>query len=109
MKIYQREFPVEKMCGLLGVSSSAYFTWENGTSTKHIVREQLLKEKVEQIYNGSHYTYGSPRVFSVLKEANEKVSRSLVARVMKKVRFSFAPCEEVQGDKRFEAQSSSCR
>jgi hypothetical protein len=37
MKIYQREFPVEKMCCVLGVSSSAYFAWKNGTSTKRIV------------------------------------------------------------------------
>lgn len=87
MKMYQREFPVEKMSFVLGVSSSAYFAWKNGTSTKRIEKELRLKEKVEQIYNGSHYTYGSPRVFSILKAANEKVSRSLVARVMRKYGF----------------------
>ena len=87
MKMYQREFPVEKMSFVLGVSSSAYFAWKNGTSTKRIEKELRLKEKVEQIYNGSHYTYGSPRVFSILKGVNEKVSRSLVARVMRKYGF----------------------
>jgi putative transposase len=87
MKMYQKLFPVEMMCRVLKVSSSAFYAWKNGSTSKRIRKELLLKEAIESIYNGSHYTYGSPRVFEVLKQAEHKVSRSLVARVMKKYGF----------------------
>lgn len=87
MKMYQKEFPVGKMCEVLKVSSSAYYAWRNGSSTKRIERELVLKSKIEAIYNCSQYTYGSPRVYVDLKKVQEKVSRSLVARVMRKYGF----------------------
>jgi putative transposase len=87
MKMYQKLFPVEMMCRVLKVSSSAFYAWRNGCSSSRLKKELELKEAIESIYNGSHYTYGSPRVFEALKQAEHKVSRSLVARVMKKFGF----------------------
>jgi transposase InsO family protein len=87
MKMHQKQFPVEMMCRVLKVSSSAFYAWKNGFSTTRLKKELELKQTIETIYNGSHYTYGSPRVFEVLKQAGHKVSRSLVARVMKKFGF----------------------
>lgn len=87
MKMHQKQFPVEMMCRVLKVSASAFYAWKNGSCSKRQRKELELKDAIESIYNGSHYTYGSPRVYEVLKQAEYKVSRSLVARVMKKYGF----------------------
>jgi transposase InsO family protein len=87
MKMHQKQFPVEMMCKVLKVSSSSFYAWKNGSTSKRIRKELLLKDTIESIYNGSHYTYGSPRVYELLKQAEHKVSRSLVARVMRKYGF----------------------
>lgn len=77
------------MCEVFKVSSSAYYDWKAGRSTKNIEREARIKAKVQQIWEESRYTYGSPRVWAAIKDAkeNEKVSRSLIARVMRKYGF----------------------
>ena len=84
MKMYQREFPVELMSKVLKVSPSAFYAWKNGSSTYRIVRELDVKEKIESIFIDSRYSYGSPRIHAYLQENGHKVSRGLVARVMRK-------------------------
>lgn len=77
------------MCEIFKVSPSAYYDWKAGRSTKRIEREARIKAKVQEVWEESRYTYGSPRVWEAIKAAkdNEKVSRSLIARVMKKYGF----------------------
>lgn len=77
------------MCKVLRVSPSAYYDWKAGRSTKRIEREEKIKNQVKEIWENSRYTYGSPRVWEAIKaaEANPRVSRSLIARVMKKYGF----------------------
>jgi len=77
------------MCKVLRVSPSAYYDWKAGRSTKRIEREDKIKRQVKEIWENSRYTYGSPRVWEAIKaaESNPRVSRSLIARVMKKYGF----------------------
>lgn len=77
-------FPVEKMCQVFKVSQSAYYCWKNGGSSIRKNQEKCLLERIEIIYAKSHKTYGSPRIFSELKTEQISVSRSKVARIMKK-------------------------
>jgi transposase InsO family protein len=77
-------FPVEKMCQVFKVSQSAYYSWNNGDSSIRKNQEKYLLELIEIIYAKSHKTYGSPRIFSELKAEQISVSRSKVARIMKK-------------------------
>ncbi|VTP99511.1 MULTISPECIES: IS3 family transposase [Sphingobacterium] len=41
-------------------------------------------DKIQQIYSDSKYIYGSPRITAELHKKGEMVSRSYVARLMKK-------------------------
>lgn len=81
------EFSVEKMCDCLKVSSNAFYEWKAGKSTKRVQREKVLCDKIKAIWVESRYTYGSPRVWEVLQQVEEKVSRFLIARVMRKYGF----------------------
>jgi len=75
------------MCDCFKVSPNAFYDWKAGKSTKRIQREKVLSEKIKTIWEESLYTYGSPRVWEELQQAEGKVSRSLIARVMRKYGF----------------------
>lgn len=75
------------MCDCFKVSPNAFYDWKAGKSTKRIQREKVLSEKIKTIWEDSRYTYGSPRVWKELQQAEGKVSRSLIARVMRKYGF----------------------
>ncbi len=75
------------MCICFKVSPNAFYGWKSGKSTKRIEREKVLSEKIKDIWEESNYTYGSPRVWKVIQQAEGKVSRSLIARVMHKYGF----------------------
>lgn len=75
------------MCDCFKVSPNAFYDWKAGKSTKRIQREKVLSQKIKTIWEESRYTYGSPRVWEELQQAEGKVSRSLIARVMRKYGF----------------------
>lgn len=81
---HQKEFSVEKMCACFKVSPNAFFDWKSGRSTNRIEKEKMLSGKIRRIWEKSSRTYGSPRVWEELRKEEEKVSRSLTARVMRK-------------------------
>lgn len=71
------------MCRVLEVSKSGYFDW---LRRDHRVREARSKElviKITQIHQDSRNTYGSPRIYHVLKGMGENVSRATVERLMR--------------------------
>lgn len=103
MKRNSNTFLVGKMCKMLKVSESAYYDWLSGKTTKRIEREKEVKELVQKIWEESRYTYGSPRVWDTIQQVkkNPRVSRSLIARVMKK--YGFHSCHK----KKFKATTDS--
>ena len=90
IKAHQEEFTVEKMSDCFKVSLNAFYIWKSGKSTKRIQREKVLSEKIKTIWKDISYTYRSPRVWEELQKAEGKVSRSLIARVMRKYGFRSA-------------------
>ncbi|MGM0479261.1 MAG: IS3 family transposase [Bacteroidota bacterium] len=67
---------------MLKVSPSAYYDWKAGRSTKRIEREARIKAKVQEVWEESRYTYGSPRVWQAIKDAedNYPVSENVLNR-----------------------------
>ncbi len=84
---YRTKFSIEKMCQVLGVSRSAYYSWKNRKPSKWDVANKFLKSHIETIFMQSHRTYGSPRVAIALKRIGLQASRPRVARIMKKERL----------------------
>lgn len=84
MKIYQQDFPVERMAKVLGVSRSGYYHYLKAQPGTREQENQRLLEKISLIYQTSFKTYGSPRIHAELKIKGEKCSRRRIARLMKK-------------------------
>ena len=52
----QAQFPIQRMCTLLGVSQSGYYAWrKRGPSPRAQANEQLLRE-IKQIFAESRQT-----------------------------------------------------
>ena len=71
------------MCHIFKVSKSGYYQWlKNEPSKRWQENEELLK-RIQEIFNLSHKTYGSPRITEELRAGGKNISRPRVARIMK--------------------------
>nr|WP_240768431.1 IS3 family transposase [Olivibacter sp. XZL3] len=84
MKENREVYSVEKMCEVLDVSSSCFYRWLVSPESPREQRSKSLVDKISQAHRDSKYIYGSPRITAELHKKGEKVSRSYVARLMKK-------------------------
>ncbi len=84
MKFHQQFFSVEKMCKVFKVSPSAYYSWKNNDISSRKIKDDKLLQDISKVYEASHKTYGSPRIYSALKQQNICVSQAKVARLMSK-------------------------
>jgi len=69
---------------MLKVSRSGYYAWLKSKPSKRVLENQMLEDRIIEIYAKSKQTYGSPRITEELNAANIFVSRPRVARLMKK-------------------------
>ena len=72
------------MCGVLGISSSAYYAWRKRSPSARSVENKRITEQIRLIHDQSKQSYGSPRITEELVALGEKVSRPRIARLMKK-------------------------
>lgn len=72
------------MCEVLNVSSSCFYRWLVWPESPREQRSKALVDKIQQVHSDSKYIYGSPRIPAELHRKGEMVSRSYVARLMKK-------------------------
>jgi transposase InsO family protein len=83
----QREqYPLEAMCKVLEVTRGGYYAHKKRQArgpSPQARRRQELAEKIRQVHQQSHQTYGSPRVCRELAARGEKVCENTVAKVMK--------------------------
>ncbi len=76
------QFPVEKMCKVLKVSSSGYYYWrKHPVGVRQVKHRQLLAD-IREIHTQSQGRYGSPRIADELRQQGVKASRNRVARLM---------------------------
>jgi putative transposase len=78
-----REFPTTRMCTVLDVSPSGYYVWRGRPPSKREMANRELCKKIETVYNDSHETYGSPRIYRDLKKQGVDCSENRVARLMR--------------------------
>ena len=79
-------FPIERICEVAGVSTSAYYDWKkhrDGIVGADVVRERLLVNEIRQIHKTSKGTYGSPRVTVELCNRGRVVNHKRVERLMR--------------------------
>jgi len=83
MKQHKLKYPVEKMYGLLKVSSSGYYHWlKNGPSNRWLENEKIISV-IEEIFEETYQSYGAPRMAVELEKCGFKMLRPRTGRMMK--------------------------
>jgi putative transposase len=77
------EFPVHRLCRVLGVSESGYFTWKDRPASRRQRRDMVLLAHVRSAFTLSNGTYGSPRMTRELQDGGLAVGRRRTARLMR--------------------------
>jgi transposase InsO family protein len=77
------EYPVKRMCQVLGVDESSYYKWRKRLPSKHHLQDEALVEEIQEIYEDNWQTYGSPRIHVELRDRGLRCSRKRVARLMR--------------------------
>jgi len=70
------------MSEVLKVSRSGYYTWLKEEKTR-IEKETALDDEIQEVFEMSQETYGSPRIYDEFQKRNIEVSQSTIARRMR--------------------------
>jgi putative transposase len=79
----KKEFPVHRLCSVLGVSESGYFAWKGRPASRRQKEDLVLLAHIRAQFATSNETYGAPRMQAELKEEGHGVGRHRVARLMR--------------------------
>jgi putative transposase len=77
------QFPVDRLCRVLGVSQSGYFAWRGRSACRRQRDDMVLLAHVRSAFALSNATYGSPRMTRELQDAGLMVGRRRIARLMR--------------------------
>ena len=89
------------MCQVLKVSPSGYYAWACRAVSARDQSEGALLRQIEQAFSASHGSYGSPRIFAVLRHNGYSGSRSRIERLMRKYGL------RAKGKKRFRVATTN--
>jgi len=77
------EFPIHRLCDVLGVSQSGYFAWKGRPACRRQRDDMVLLAHVRSAFALSNGTYGSPRMTRELRDSGLTVGRRRTARLMR--------------------------
>jgi putative transposase len=78
------DFPVSRMCALLGVSASGYYEWAGRAPSDRALSDAWLTEKIREIWAEHREVYGAPRIHAELRlKFGVRVGRKRVERLMR--------------------------
>jgi putative transposase len=83
MAAHEAEFQVKRMCRVLEVKRSGYYAWRKRRPSTRAQANQALLELIKTEHKKSRKTYGSPRVYVLLRRKGVKCGRNRVARLMR--------------------------
>ena len=77
-------WPVSVMCKVLGLSASGYYAWRARPESPRAAANRALLGDITRIHAESYGTYGSPRVYAVLRGHGRRVERGRIERLMRR-------------------------
>lgn len=77
------EFPVQRLCSVLEVSQSGYFSWKSRPACRRQYDDMVLLAHIRSAFAVSNGTYGSPRMTRELQDSGLAVGRRRTARLMR--------------------------
>lgn len=79
----KKDFPVQRLCKVLDVSSSGYFAWKERPASHRQRDDLVLLAHVRSAFALSNETYGSPRMTYELRDNGLVIGRRRIARLMR--------------------------
>jgi putative transposase len=79
----KEDFPVTRLCQVLGVSPSGYFAWRSRSASPRQREDLVLLAHIRSAFTRSHGTYGSPLLTRELQDEGLEVGRRRTARLMR--------------------------
>ena len=79
----KKEFPVHRLCRVLGVSQSGYFAWKGRPACRRQHEDMVLLAHIRSAFALSNGTYGSPRRTRELRDDGLTVGRRRTARLIR--------------------------
>jgi putative transposase len=79
---------VTHACEVLSVSRSGYYDWLERPASERAMENEILVQKIKEIYHNNREVYGSPRIAQVLKSEGIICSENRVAKLMKESAIS---------------------
>lgn len=80
----QANFPIGRLCGVLGVSRSGFYAWSTRAPSDGQLTDAWLTEQIREIHAENREVYGAPRIHAELRLARGvRVGRKRVERLMK--------------------------
>ena len=79
----QDEFPVSRLCAVLGVSVSGYYAWSNREVSPRTIENRSLRDKIIQLWQQVRGIYGAPRIYAELVAQGVQIGRHRVAKLMR--------------------------
>jgi len=74
---------VKLMCKVLGVSTSGYYAWRGRPPSEREMANRALTARIKEEFEKSGETYGSPRIYQVMRKLGLMCSKNRVARLMR--------------------------
>jgi putative transposase len=84
---YERAFPVDYMCGMLGVSRQGYYQWKKRVPSRHDRDDSALCSKIRAIFDHHDKRYGVRRIHAELLRSGVRVGYKRVQRLMLELRL----------------------
>ncbi|WP_375382413.1 IS3 family transposase [uncultured Sphingomonas sp.] len=79
----KKDFPVHRLCQVLGVSQSGYFAWKDRPASRRQQGDMVMLAHVRSAFALSNGTYGSPRMTRELQDDGFAIGRRRTARLMR--------------------------
>ena len=80
-----RRVSLSGMLKILGVSRSGYRSFLRHKPSESELRKDRVKERIQEIYDGSHQNYGAPKITRELQREGERISERTVGGYMREM------------------------
>lgn len=76
---------MNKLCGLLGVSKSGFYAWQDRADSKHRQYDHTLMQLIKELHQGYRRAYGAARLHQELRNKGYSCSRRRINRLMREL------------------------
>jgi putative transposase len=77
------ELPVKRLCDVLGVSASGYYSWKNPKMSKRQRKDMIYLAHIRASFAESNESYGVRRIHADMQEKGLTIGRERTARLMR--------------------------